>query len=448
MPSKAPYPFVAYTGVLSKGARQWPIRFQMRLDQNGELRFLVRPMSLTAETSDIRNTASNSSTVPFFRLEGTSRDGRRFHSDHMVMRGMSHSSTPTSSRLKLKLKCSKGVLRREAEGSERTFVRYWLRGFEAYPAIHTTCELGEVVMQGRHPAPSDSKPSGLLQVRPIDPPVDFSAWRKEVEALCLHIQSLMSFAQSRVMKAPIEEIWDGTNFEEVILGQSKSRRPGQPVIHPMTLQGFFQRAVAAYFSPPISVKNLSYAMEWFAMDAAYTETRLMNAMTALECLTDSNLSPDETAFFSQKRFRKIAEHVRKAAPAALAATKGEANEGAQPLAEQAFLGSLPAKLMDLNRRPIAEKVMLLADRWGVPLWDLLTDGAMANAFSARNKIVHRGWYYQPDAGTPEERDLWDHVYLMREVVIRFVLTALRYEGSYLSFHGGQHDVVFPPPPAS
>lgn len=33
---------------------------------------------------------------------------------------------------------------------------------------------------------------------------------------------------------------------------------------------------------------------------------------------------------------------------------------------------------------------------------------------------------------------------MREIVIRFVLTTLSYEGAYISFRGGQHDVVFPP----
>ena len=35
---------------------------------------------------------------------------------------------------------------------------------------------------------------------------------------------------------------------------------------------------------------------------------------------------------------------------------------------------------------------------------------------------------------------------MREIVIRFVLTTLAYEGAYLSFRGGQHDVTFPPTP--
>lgn|GEM_PF-5123017 len=40
--------------------------------------------------------------------------------------------------------------------------------------------------------------------------------------------------------------------------------------------------------------------------------------------------------------------------------------------------------------------------------------------------VHRGWCYKPDAATPEQRDLWDHVLLMGEFMILFVLTTLQY----------------------
>ena len=209
----------------------------------------------------------------------------------------------------------------------------------------------------------------------------------------MHIQSYMSFALSRIIKAPAEQIWDGETFEEVVVSQSKTKRSGQPVMHPMTLQPFFESVVSAFFNPPNAVKNLDYAMEWFAMGSTYTETRLMHAMTALECLTDSNLTVEETTFFSQRRFRKIADRVRKTVPAALSATKEPgAPEELETLASQAFLDSLPSKMQDLNRRPIAEKSMVLANRWEVPLEDLLKGGAMARAFSARNNIVHRGWY--------------------------------------------------------
>lgn len=113
-------------------------------------------------------------------------------------------------------------------------------------------------------------------------------------------------------------------------------------------------------------------------------------------------------------------------------------------AEGAMLSSLSGKMLDLNRRPLNEKILTLADRWGAPLGDLRTGDALARAIQARNTIVHRGWYYGPVDGTPEQCNLWDHVLLMREIVIRFILTTLAFRGRHISFRGGQHDVAFPP----
>jgi hypothetical protein len=58
--------------------------------------------------------------------------------------------------------------------------------------------------------------------------------------------------------------------------------------------------------------------------------------------------------------------------------------------------------------------------------------------TARNAVVHRGHYYDDDTNAAENENLWEHILVTREVVVRFILTALGYKGRYISFLGGGH----------
>lgn len=176
-----------------------------------------------------------------------------------------------------------------------------------------------------------------------------------------------------------------------------------------------------------------------------TQRVSLNAMTALENMTDSNLRADQTTFLPKKRFEKVSKAMRDEAKAYVAANPLDDKSAFDQRVEAAFLGALPAKLLDLNRRPLNRKILELAAEWNVPLDDFLNEEALARAIKARNNVVHRGWYYEPAQGSAAQRDLWDHVLLMREIVIRFILTAVGYRGAYISFRGGQHDVALPPP---
>ena len=42
---------------------------------------------------------------------------------------------------------------------------------------------------------------------------------------------------------------------------------------------------------------------------------------------------------------------------------------------------------------------------------------------------------------------WNHVTIVREVVVRFLLSALGFKRRYFSYVGGYHYAVFPPPDA-
>ena len=99
---------------------------------------------------------------------------------------------------------------------------------------------------------------------------------------------------------------------------------------------------------------------------------------------------------------------------------------------------------DLNRRSILDKIAILASRWSVPL-DGLSEQKVKGAKRARDLIVHCGHYYKNGKGS--DIDLWEHVTCIRELFVRFVLTAIAYEGQYISHVGGYHHATFPPKPA-
>ena len=61
------------------------------------------------------------------------------------------------------------------------------------------------------------------------------------------------------------------------------------------------------------------------------------------------------------------------------------------------------------------------------------------AKKARDLIVHQGCY---DHNLGEE--LWVHVTIIREIIVRIILTVLGFKGRYVSHVGGFHDVQFPP----
>ena len=205
------------------------------------------------------------------------------------------------------------------------------------------------------------------------------------------------------------------------------------IFHHLDQQPIFDAAVRSFFDPPIAAKNLFFAIEWFAMDATYNEVRLVNAMTALENLIDSNLEEDAALIQNKSAYEKTRKVLRSVIRTCLA--KWSPHGAIEALAE------LNEKLADLARRSLLRKLTILAARWQVPL-DGIPDASIRAAKQARDRVVHRGQYYQ-DART-DDPDLWAHVTIVREIVVRFLLAIIGYNGRYSSYVGGCLVAEFPP----
>ncbi len=164
----------------------------------------------------------------------------------------------------------------------------------------------------------------------------------------------------------------------------------------------------------------------------YRESKLITSMTVLENLIDSNLTDNDTKILPDKVFEKLRKKLS-------SVVKELAPEWSDNDEEQkAYIKELNDRFSDLKRRSLMDKISLLAKRWGVDLSGV-PEEFIKEAKRARDQVVHRG-YYQPKAGAA--RDLHDHVVTVREVVVRFILTTLRFEGSYLSYFGGYQTRTF------
>jgi hypothetical protein len=437
--------FVTFSGTISRGDLVVPIRFRVRFGVDGELRFRVYPLRMTREAVSLRSDPADrkSTKLATYSISAASAGGTRFESDGIVLRGSGTRSTQTTAHVTLNLGYTKATFTRDQDnGDTPPTIQWTLRGFECFPAVQGMCDLGKVGMQGNYPDKGADRVSGVATIRAEGPVADVTEWMTASERLFLHLRDVMSFAMSRQVGYPIRDTWIDGRWERVAYSQTKSRRSHQHVHHPMMMQAVFDAALSSHFRPPITAKNLGYAIEWLTMQATYTEMRLTNVITALENLANSNLPESDQQFLSKKTFAAFAKRMRDFAGADLA-TLVEGVGESQVAAAQAMRDAMPGKLQDLNRRPLFDRIMVLADRWRVPTGGL-DDGEIRAAIVARNNIVHRGYYYEPDRGTREQADLWDHVLTVRELAIRFVLTIIGFRGSYLSFRGGQYDVSFPP----
>jgi hypothetical protein len=159
------------------------------------------------------------------------------------------------------------------------------------------------------------------------------------------------------------------------------------VLHKIGEKKLLAPAVNSYFDPPLRAANLFFAIEWLAMATTYAEVHLVNAMTALENLIDSNLTESENIIESRAAFKKRRRVLR--GVVARCFGRWEPEDAGTPRSE------MNSELMDLNRRSLRSKRTLLSDKWSVPL-DRISDQGVKAAINARNAVVHSGVATDPD----------------------------------------------------
>lgn len=358
-----------------------------------------------------------------FRLTGDAVDGTTFDCDNIVMvnLGSCFSEDCQTFAPVVAYSLIKFVIRSAESGLPVLVCR--IKGFESFRGLSTSSPLGVVEMVGEMDANGKNEISGWVRIRANQSYENIEEWRKKAEALCLHIRHLMSFGAGISLSCPIVEFHKNRMVYIDVYSRSEQEKSIFPVFSPLHLQQFFESVVHSHFDPSILVKKLTYATQWFTMRNAYREANLISSMTVLENLVGSNLPEEDTLILSSKVFDKFRKKLR-------CGIKEQAeNLFDDQIIQKSLVTDLNERLADLNRRPLLYKIKLLATRWGVDLSDI-PEQRITEAKSARDHVVHRG-HYESKLTTAE--DLHDHILTVREIVVRFVLTALDFHGSYISY---------------
>jgi hypothetical protein len=425
----------SFSGNLAIGADALPLEIWIGVDPSGEVEFEFDPIKLSNDTKFILlSWYQKGDEFRYLSFKGSAEDGSRFETDHLHLSALDKTSDASGTHMRLKARCRKAELRYTlSKPAAFPVLRMRLRGFENLGSLHGECTLGRIAMSGEHSVEDRNAVTGSVIVQAVSVPEDLAAWRAEAEKLLEHIRRIMSLAASSLLRAPIFEFFYGDDAEATMWSQTRQDTSSFRVVHFLAQQEIFDAAIRSFFNPPVVVKNLFFAIEWFGMDAGYTEVRLVAAMTALENLIDANAIDAESLIQPRKEFDKTRGVLRAVIRKCLQKRSVDAADE--------VLKELNEKLADLNRRPLLAKLDLLSKRWGVPLDDI-SETSLRAAKNARDRIVHRGQYYA-DA-KEADADLWTHVTVVREIAARFFLTAIGYKGRYISYIGGHHDAPFPP----
>jgi len=432
--------FKSFSGDLQAGSDTVSISFHARIDGAGKVEFDFGAIALTKETSFIMKWWDGEGSRPgCFSLSGKAEDGTEFKTEDLYFNSVANEwRKETGSHMNPIGGCSRAEFRRKlAVSAPKPTLRMRVKGFQNFRRLSSECCLGMVAMDGEKSINDPDTITGCIAVQSNNDPADLTAWHAQADRLLEHIRRVMSFASATVLKGPIIEFFAGDDLKVVALSQTRQASAPFRIFHYLNQQPVFDSAVTSFFSPPFEVKNLFFAIEWFAMEATYNEVHLVNAMTALENLVESNLGDSAALIRPKKEFDKTRKVLRIVLRQCIDKWSIDEARNAEESVQE-----LNERLADLNRRSIFQKLMILAERWSVPLDGIDKDKIKA-AKQARDRIVHRGHYYEH--GKEGSGELWEHVTVVREIVVRFLLTAIGYRGSYFSYIGGCHDAQFPPP---
>lgn len=421
-----------FTGTLGLGDNKVEIGFAVCVKASGEAVIALDRIPLDSASKFILFSDGDGTRFTQFNLAGQAPDGASFECDTLIFTSLNTKLEDEELTISATADYSFASLVVDAKSLEVPVLKWHLKGFQSFEVLQTTCPLGTVSMCGAKDMNVDDQISGFIQIEAGCVPSDAEKWHKSAEDLCNHLHHVMSFAVDVYLACPISEfVYRGRSASTLYSRGTQGRAHFAPFFW-LDLRAIFECAVNFYFQPAFQVKNLHFATQWSTMHGSYREANLISAMTVLENLIDSNLPEVDGLILQPRTFEKLRKRLSNVVKEA---TQEWTNDKSR---QAAFVAEFNNRFSDLKRRSFIDKLLLLAKRWGVDLNDIPT-ALIREAKSARDQVVHRGHYQAKQGST---LDLHDHLLTVREIVGRFILTALQFEGHYVSYMGGQETRKF------
>lgn len=419
---------IHFLGSLKANRSETPLTFQVHINPYGEIEIDFDKIVVTKKNSFIQDYLFNFGE---FSLTGKADDGTELSIERLSLNGEVNLDRTISLKVS---RCPEIRFIRKLDTPRDSILR-WLKGFRSDPAcpLEQKCQLGTIII-GECQFNDSNEISGFIKVEINEEQLDSSDWHEQANKLLDHVIGVMSFAIGMSIKTPIIENYAGDNLEIMVFSKAgKTAVSNIPVFSYIDRKSIFNTAVTSFFTPPFPVKNLLSTIEWFVMDSSIYEVRLIHAFTALENIIASNLEESENSklFLPPDEFKKLIKDMKIGIKQSLIDNNISMEDQER--------GKMYAKLMDVNRRSLVENLNTLANRWSVSLEGISKEN-IKDAVKVRNSIVHTGSYNKENDSNIKINHFW----VIREIVIRFIFTAIGYKGNYISHLGNFHTSQYPP----
>ena len=299
---------------------------------------------------------------------------------------------------------------------EKPHMIMWLRGIRNFVPTWAETRLGRVELRAGIKDIQPDDVSGCVVLEADEPNVDVE-WRRCAEDFLTFMRAGLALAHGGRLQLPVLEIYEGDRCEATFYA-GRGSRPEFRVQDPLSARPYFEALARRYFDVEPWPDALWIAQGWMHVETTHDEVRFLGAMTALETLVEA--LPDKiTTIVSKANFKPLRD--------SLLAALEEWPGGSESAREVYRL-----RIRQMNQTNLRQKVAALLENYDVSADDLLC--YLPKLISERNEIVHRG-----EAKVPT----WELIIVVREIVTRLVLKALRYEGPYECYLGGRHTRQFP-----
>lgn len=411
-----------FEGSLSGHGSTVPVSFTASVDDQGVLRLELdrMPYSRDADALDVH--VRPTKPVDLLRLAGTSVAGHEIRSETFHLTHVGHGSE-VGCELNFQGDCydAELILPRDDRPGDRNDARVWLvRQFRTFRRLQCDTELGRVIVGGPRQDREAQEPSGFLAVHRPKGKTDANWW-VESERLLSHVARVLSFACDTYLRPVIEQRDDAGQVTLRIAHQGRASAPFMAPFHDLHMQPIFDCACASFFSRHFEMEQLDAAIRWLTAPVVYDESRLINAMSALENILDRCEIAGIDKFLSSSAAKRIEKAIRSL------------------LKEFDIPEGMIRKVPELNRRSLAEKVLRLLEARNVFVGDM-PEGWLETIIRQRNIIVHTGVSRDFEDQQP---DMLDHTIWAREIVTRIILEQLDFVGAYRSWLNCDEQLHYP-----
>ncbi|MCW2338206.1 hypothetical protein M2337_002439 [Sphingobium sp. B2D3A] len=346
-------------------------------------------------------------------LSGTSEDGWRFESGSASLSGWSH----PEGRVEIEADCGLAEFSRAVAPDHRDMRAWNFRKLRTYRGIERQTDLGRFVFVSYRDT-VDQQPSAVLAIHAGAQMGQ--EWWDESERFLIHLERTLSFACDAYLVPIYEQRVRGGVLTYRVVRRGRSSHPYMPPFDSLFMEQILGCAIRSFRERPEALERLDPAIRWITAPVAYEESRLINAMSALESILALSGLPD-LFMADRNEFGELKKEVRRF----LKRLKAPSRMG--------------GKVDELNRRSFRDKLEDLIKDRSIVTADF-PDNWMRAIIDARNTIVHTG--VAPDLPASDAR-LLDHIVWAREIVTRIILQAIGFEGQFQSWLHRSQYLSFP-----